>query len=354
MPEPQGSHLRRAASDLGQLDVRARQIAEGGLRATAMEKQRFLFVALLMLSLPVGLLGAIAVAQTAKSAPFDGDRLEGLVPFIGSAIVAVAAVLFIVRWMEGQRRQRAEDSFAADPPRVPGASATCHVCGAPLPAARAEDKGVARCTYCKADNVVDPGVMARMAGRRRLVLDDFAAHIGRHARGYSEQVSGVGFAMMVYFFPIWIGSMVALIYATPWIGSRIGTLGERATNGETEYLIVDLPNASKCVVESNGKGKLRGSPTGGKWQAFAESADQPTFRADALVGEYASSKNGETSYGMPLNLDGSGDVLRVYADADGVNWAVFARKDAERETHSHVSDLCLVVTPKKLAIFKPD
>ncbi len=339
MPEPTRSRLLAAAAGLHKLDVRARQITEDSLRATAQEKSRLWFGAGIMLLLPLALLGFAIVGTLAKQEPMSGKSIENLASFFLGALPPVGCVLFIFRWMGRKSREKAEEGFAADPPRAQGASATCHVCGAALPPSRIEDKGVSRCTYCHADNIVDTAVMARMASRRRLVLDDFEVDVRRHATSYRDQVTGIGLGVVFYFLPVWLASVGVAMWLVPRIGVHIGRIAERAPNPEPLYLLAGPPKKKNCVFESNGKGKLRGASTRHAWRSVEGAADAPTFSVRELVGRSAETMHGETSYGAPSAI-GYGEVVRVYADGDGNNWAVLARSDRVAQTHSRVADLC--------------
>lgn len=82
----------------------------------------------------------------------------GLLPLALSVLVAI-----ITRRSIAAQRARLIDACAADVSSGPSQRALCHLCGGALDAG---EHGVARCRYCRADNVVDPEIVRRAHANR--------------------------------------------------------------------------------------------------------------------------------------------------------------------------------------------
>lgn len=128
------------------------------------------------LLLALGVLVVPAVLTTGFVESLIGERRGSaplvLLPSVTLLMATVAAVLVVRR-----RERRLLEQCTADPPRGQGELGRCHVCGAAVdgPAGAV----VARCRFCRADNVVAPEAMQRVRRRHDLVADGFLRTLAR-------------------------------------------------------------------------------------------------------------------------------------------------------------------------------
>jgi hypothetical protein len=98
------------------------------------------------------------------------------------------------------------------PPMMPGESASCHVCGGTLDT----NALIARCTYCGADNVTTPDVMAKRQAQEGAAAGDIDARVEREAgsvgatSGWLVLVTVAAFVVI----PIFLFIMLAVILAS--------------------------------------------------------------------------------------------------------------------------------------------
>lgn len=118
--------------------------------------------------------------------------LAGVVGAFGTGALAVQ----LVQWARGKVLL----TFAAHPPVSPGADATCHLCGGPLPAADLSS-GRVECRYCKADNLFSDNAVS-VLGRAR--ERDVAAHAAsmRASAGRLSTIALVASALLLFGIPL--------------------------------------------------------------------------------------------------------------------------------------------------------
>jgi hypothetical protein len=94
----------------------------------------------------------------------EQGSLDAVLVVLGALPLALSIIVAIVtRRAAGARRARLVEACAADVSSDPNVAACCYLCGGSLGEV---DRGVARCRYCRADNVVDPAVVRRAHERR--------------------------------------------------------------------------------------------------------------------------------------------------------------------------------------------
>jgi hypothetical protein len=146
------------------LDRRKLQLSYQQQRALeAGSSSRFIYVGLLV----VVTVPSVLLARSCSSGPsFVAGWLGPLLVYGPIAVVLVLGGWGLYTMLKS--RHGLEDACAAVPPQEPGTPARCHVCGAPL--TPEPDAVCTRCSYCQADNIVAPRVMARMKTRQKTVF----------------------------------------------------------------------------------------------------------------------------------------------------------------------------------------
>ncbi|MFO0551415.1 MAG: hypothetical protein U0271_23695 [Polyangiaceae bacterium] len=123
--------------------------------------------------------GFISLALLGGLALFLGLKLDTILWLVAPAAFFFAGSLPALAGMF-RARQRLNRTAVALPPLGAGEPACCRVCGAPL---NIPDRstGLARCGFCRADNVVDRDAMARAQESKQGALVSFEAQLRREA-----------------------------------------------------------------------------------------------------------------------------------------------------------------------------
>ncbi len=182
------AELHHARAALWQIDTGRRQLTSQQRRMVerAQGQSLGLMAVLALVSLPLLLCGACSTWITladdfhTSSLPFF---VAGLFP--PALVLGLGLLLFRVHRGGVQRLAR---SCAAVPPSAPGQPALCHVCGAPLTSEAS--RGVVRCGFCQADNVVASHIMKQAAQQQTLVMGSMHQQITTEANALSQH--GVG------------------------------------------------------------------------------------------------------------------------------------------------------------------
>jgi hypothetical protein len=180
-PDKVREPLQHAARVVQDLDHRRLQLSAEQQRALEFGwTGRAIYAGLLLLlTLP-----SVLVAKACATGPTIVTGLPALVLTYGPVVVVVALGAHGLRKMWSARHEL-EEACSAIPPRAPGTPARCHVCGAPL--TPAPSRAVARCEYCRADNIVSPRVLSRMQDKQRGVFREYADAV----RDESEALSSI-------------------------------------------------------------------------------------------------------------------------------------------------------------------
>lgn len=207
----------------------------------------------LLLCSPFALIGVLAL----------GNMLTGRGIAVSTAafqLVAVAPVLLVLiltgavalLWLY-RLRSRVETSAAASPPDREGDPARCHVCGGLLTARGV--RGVARCGYCEADNVIAPDAIRRASLVRGAVLVDHAAAVEAHAGTVASAWGCSTVASLALFLvtPVLCGVPSFFLAVSGWAVTSVVTI-LWALNGDptpgNQYAWVDLPEG-RCLAWYN-------------------------------------------------------------------------------------------------------
>lgn len=341
LPEADAAQQLQAASlVLRSIDVRARQLTDRQRRALlrarggAWRLLAFLFVGLLPLA-PCGLCsGLFLLGDQRSSFPLF---MMCASPFLFLAMTGGVVVV----WAWRQQR-KLEEACAAAPPRVAGQGACCHVCGGELPPPDLAARGIVRCPYCQADNMVDARVLARLGHKRSADIGDFEASV-RHEGSRLGLTTGLATGVVV---------LLALLaplscLASAFVVQRVATGIERPVNEQRHYLLVETP-AGPCFTYVNQRysdgsahvilGKHERGVRGTNYVAGA--ALHPTVTAEWAVGRsvrfYHHSQWKE------------GVVARTHGTlVDHANHAIVVVDGAELSPR--VVDLCFAQAPSDLA-----
>lgn len=168
--------------------------------------------------------------------------------------VAIAGTAFASLSILRKAGRRVAEAAAAVPPERPGEPVRCHVCGAPLEGRGV--RGVARCDYCAADNVVEPAVLSRASARRLEVLEDYAAEVRRQT-GAVGRAFGRSTLMLVtaaVLAPVLCGGPVLLVGVFIWAlgvaGWAVVTTNQPPTPSN-RYGLVEVTGEGRCVAWYN-------------------------------------------------------------------------------------------------------
>ncbi|MBL8679262.1 MAG: hypothetical protein JNK05_08865 [Myxococcales bacterium] len=167
--------LARAAEADRQLDERERKsVADAGVA------NRWTGAWIAATLVPPALLGLGWGALTlGQERPSWSLFVFGLIPIAFSGALVVAA-----RGAMARARYALLEACAADLPAGPSQPACCYVCGASI---AASTEPVARCRYCRADNVVDPAIVAKAHAHRDRARVESAEVIAARLRTLREE-----------------------------------------------------------------------------------------------------------------------------------------------------------------------
>ncbi|MBX3183098.1 MAG: hypothetical protein KIT72_17075 [Polyangiaceae bacterium] len=178
------AELHHARAALWQIDTGRRQLSSQQRRMVerAQGQSLGLMALLALVSLPLLLCGGCSTWV------FIADDLHtSSLPFLVVGLFPPALVLglglLLLRIHRGGV-QRLARSCAAVPPSAPGQPALCHVCGAPLTSEAS--RGVVRCGFCQADNVVASDIMKQAAQQQTLVMSSMHQSITTEATRLSH------------------------------------------------------------------------------------------------------------------------------------------------------------------------
>ena len=164
--------LYGAARIVGALDQRRLQLSRFR-RWSSRSGWGHLFAAV---ALTWPLLFAALISWLISHAAFGEDVAGAAGPLnlgVSSFILLVGIVVLLLQHRALRR------ACAAVPPAASGEPAACFLCGAPLASSA---KGVARCGYCQADNVVDPKLLASVGHREVASIERIEAEVQRRAK----------------------------------------------------------------------------------------------------------------------------------------------------------------------------
>ncbi len=317
-PPAESAHsLRTAAQIVFQSDVRSRQFSaalRSKLASADRRRQRYLLVFILV-ALPITLFSMVMALGIAVDDDTEGNLFMGSlialawIATVGSGALGLALVL--------RRQRQLVEACAARPPQAPGEPAACHICGAPLAGGV---EGVVRCTFCGADNLVDPRVLARLRHRQSVAQYAIEQEVGAELRSFEHVTTQTSAALAATALAIPIGTTVLLLILLFALNAR-----REPVDAKIRYVAVSTP-VGRCIgklVSKRGKGAV---VSFGAWrpdklpkeQPFDAAAGQEPFSAETLIGrtlETPSGKVGRVEVVFSSPLTGNSAGLRR---ADGV------------------------------------
>lgn len=225
---------------LTQSTERARQLDDRTRAQAARAARSPLIVALVggMLSAPA--LGLLALLLHFVNVGLADPLLAAVCagPALATPIV-VAALLFALM----ARRGSLADAAAAAPAPAAGEPMVCRVCGGDL---ESGSGAVARCGYCKADNVVRPEVVARMASKHEAALGDLEAEVSARASTLRHSAGGATLVALITAITAPLAGLAfTLLLATTMSATEI------ATDGSERVAIVEDAHG-RCFAERRG------------------------------------------------------------------------------------------------------
>jgi hypothetical protein len=176
------SRLREAQAALARESVGHRQLSDLQRRAVTLgpRSEQLLLGAVLLFEAPFLAMIFFSIMRGLSTSGAEARRaLLGGCAYIPT--VAVLAALAAVAFVQLRRMRRdLEAGCAALPPGRPGDAAGCRVCGGDVTPRGVEV--VARCSYCQADNLVDPRVIREQAPVRAQQVSEYAQEVTAQAR----------------------------------------------------------------------------------------------------------------------------------------------------------------------------
>jgi hypothetical protein len=206
-PAPEvAERLREAGVMLRGLDVRERQLdaSQAAAIQRALGERRTLRLVVALTSLLPALWGAFFLLMFLLDDEGERGSLVILLPPMLLPLAIYGGLVVLVLRHAGRKREGLLALCAAEAPGAPGEPASCHVCGAPLVGEATH--AVARCSYCEADNVVDPQALDAARRRRESSVGSIEQAVQAEARAATFASVGAGF-----------GAIAALI-AAPLVG----------------------------------------------------------------------------------------------------------------------------------------
>jgi hypothetical protein len=240
-PPPEiGQRLHAARGLLFSLDVRLRQLSHAQRRAIegAAQLRLLYFILSSIIAVPLALWALFALAAVVSSDdPTDDYGVAAYVLAVAPLLVFGALTALGHRYI--RRKQRAlEDACAARPPRERGEPAGCHVCGAPL----APGSGIARCSFCHADNLVEAGALSRLSRGHFVGADAIEQTITREARS-ATTVAGLTSALLL---PAAIAAPILVVFWI-FIVSFVLHFIKLEPSMKFRYVTVSTP-AGQCIA----------------------------------------------------------------------------------------------------------
>jgi hypothetical protein len=330
-PAEVAAELREAATLLTGLRAEERQLTQAQRAAigkTSWARSGLLpvFGLALLPQVVVALLGAaLFLGQEVPSWGLFGFSLVPLAVAAGAALLASRPLV--------RRRREMQAACLATPAARQGAPLGCHVCGGPLrEAALAE--AVVRCDFCASDNLVDPPIVAALAGSQKVVLARFGETIRDEAARFRGAANAAKGAMIV---AALIAPMLGLFSAFGVAMTLASITAETRSN--TEYTFVERPEGTCLALVSRYQDHVRlsfgATPPPGFTHFDRPNTDGLTLvRVGALVGNNVRG-NGITA----------GRVTSVHGTWLGTNVAVVRTVGNERDEERNPEGLCVLPPP---------
>lgn len=246
----------------------------------------------------------------------------GVIPIVFLLVFAASGFFFL-----RSRLRRIRAALMGLPGLEPGQPASCRLCGGDIQTG--EVRAVVRCSYCDADNLVDPSWLRSQERARDATLDTFEADVGEQAR-IAKQA----------FRSAWRGVALAALIATPvtvclWFVGYTAATQIEGEPIELRYAIVDFGDA-RCVAAVRGWDDENDEVSGtdsddGDATFYVTPGSVETFGPERLVGMRL----------IPYRTDLEGEVTRLFGiPLEGTN-KVLLRNEDGTETSIYPSWTCL-------------
>ncbi|MBW2524665.1 MAG: hypothetical protein JRI23_10840 [Deltaproteobacteria bacterium] len=321
--------VQQATAVLGQIDARQRQLSASERRAVSStwgSRVLYLLLAIFILGPFVACGGCGLYWSATSERPLVGFLIMTLLPLTIMLLVVAGGWL----WIRRSRRAFAL-ACAAVPPAVTGGNAACHVCGAEL---ATSTEAIVRCSYCSADNVVEPSILDRAARQVVTVLDGYdrevhrqATSVGKASRNASIATVGMGCVVPVV--------VVTLFFTIEWV---LLSDYEAPPLTEVKYAVMPTKHGDcVCSVKKDGNryflhyGHLEGVEN-----EFRDSVDDLTLH---------SAKYFEGKKVRLIDEGKRGTVVRAYGAWHGGVNEVLVKTDGGGEARTTIGGLCFGEAP---------
>lgn len=316
-PPEDAARLARAQQIVQEANVRERQLGPLQTRMLTSELALNLLYAVAAALALVPYLCCVWLVITVGTE--RGDYLTSVVAVFPVALllVFVASGFFFLR----ARLKKIRVSLMSLPPLEAGHAASCRLCGGDIQVG--DVRAVVRCSYCDADNLVDPAWLRSQERARDATLDSFEADVGSQAR-IARQA----------FRSAWRGLAVAFVLAAPltvciWFAAYIAATGVEGDVLDERYTAVQYPEAvclARVLDYDEDSVQIHGTTDTGENGIFYAPPEQvATFGPDQLTAlrlvHYQSGDEGMVESVVGLPLTNRNQVYLRYED--GTRQAVY-------------------------------
>jgi hypothetical protein len=276
-PADVASRLQAAAEVVARHQVSERQL-HGTVRTLVLYGRvlqgAFGCLALLVL-FPLLQMFGLFVLKWATAKRQDAPMAFGALALLPMAVIVCGVAIASFAVLRRAAR-RAEAASAAVPPEREGEPSRCHVCGAPLESKGV--RGVVRCAYCAADNVLAARLVAGSSQRRLEVLDDYAAEVERESTAVTRTFGRgtVLFLTAVLLTPVLCVAPTFFVAVFVWAMGNVGQIffaTMRAPTPGNRYALVEVPDEGTCVAWWN--------PYTGRWERAGGPSDDDAIAVPA-------------------------------------------------------------------------
>jgi hypothetical protein len=229
---PQAAKERLAAAErvLSETSERARQL-HGYPRALVRGAFGWSYVLVAAL---LAVWSASAVRSCQPEAMETTYHVPWVLPIFGASLALLVALPAFVSMARSARRVR--QLARAAPPLAAGEPASCRVCGGPLGTAI----GVVRCRHCRADNLLDAGVMARAGERHAVEVRDLEDEARALTADIADtRVTGLIFSVALSVFAVPAAAIFfgdnALEYANVPLGDEVSYAVEEGGGSDADF-----------------------------------------------------------------------------------------------------------------------
>jgi hypothetical protein len=282
LPPAAAQRVLAARQLLATLDASKRQLSGAQQRALAWSGAiQGCFIALLVVFLLplLGLAGLFAYIFAVQGEVSWGVLVWLIMPsFLPLVVLLLPGMAYNVV-LRGRRR-RLERACAAVPPDRPGQPARCHVCGGML--AAAGPRGIARCGYCSADNLVTERAMAASARARAKDSNEIEAYV----RTEAAAVGGFGMGGMLLL-PL-VAIAAPIVSVALWFGAIVAAAQIEGPVDTSVKMVWAQTETGVCLARYDATQPASKRASVSSPEEISDIDDTGPFDGNALVGQRVS------------------------------------------------------------------